>query len=210
MLCFVARFVVTGDKGGVGKSTLACLLTEWLLHEGHTVELRDADTNETTREWMEACRRLGREVSTPRGEFQITDTPGRQGAGLTMLLAAHLALVPLQLHTPDVSRVVTWFLTLHSRVQAKVLFVPNRIPPLGLNREQREGLHQLEQLIAREHQGSILPALTDRTAVYPTLFNGAATNFFDDPRPGSFARAREECNALFAAVIDRLDEEAPA
>src|SRR5262249_46095652 len=39
--------VLTGDKGGVGKSTLAALLTEWLLSQGKQVNLIDADPNQT-------------------------------------------------------------------------------------------------------------------------------------------------------------------
>ncbi len=31
--------VFTGDKGGVGKSTLAVLMTEWLLSQGTKVHL---------------------------------------------------------------------------------------------------------------------------------------------------------------------------
>ena len=35
--------VFTGDKGGVGKSTLAVLMTEWLLSNGKQVQLVDED-----------------------------------------------------------------------------------------------------------------------------------------------------------------------
>ena len=37
-----ALIVFTGDKGGVGKSTLAVLLTEWFLSQGKQVRLVDA------------------------------------------------------------------------------------------------------------------------------------------------------------------------
>ena len=39
--------VFTGDKGGVGKSTLAVLMTEWFLSQGKQVRLVDADPNQT-------------------------------------------------------------------------------------------------------------------------------------------------------------------
>jgi len=36
---------LTGDKGGVGKSTIAILLAEWLVMKGHAVTVIDADPN---------------------------------------------------------------------------------------------------------------------------------------------------------------------
>ena len=41
--------VFTGDKGGVGKSTLAVLMMEWLLSKGKQVQLVDADPNQTSK-----------------------------------------------------------------------------------------------------------------------------------------------------------------
>jgi len=44
-----ALIVFTGDKGGVGKSTLAVLITEWLLSQGKRANLigcsPDTDTS---------------------------------------------------------------------------------------------------------------------------------------------------------------------
>ena len=50
--------VFTGDKGGVGKSTLAVLMTEWLLSQDKKVHLVDADPNQTSKIWTEKCLSL--------------------------------------------------------------------------------------------------------------------------------------------------------
>lgn len=54
-----ALIVFTGDKGGVGKSTLAVLITEWFLSQGKQVNLIDADPNQTSKTWVEKCGALG-------------------------------------------------------------------------------------------------------------------------------------------------------
>lgn len=41
--------VITSDKGGVGKSTLAALIIEWLNFNNILVDLVDADPIQTTR-----------------------------------------------------------------------------------------------------------------------------------------------------------------
>ena len=38
---------VTGDKGGVGKSTVAGLLVQWFEFKNYTVNILDADPNRT-------------------------------------------------------------------------------------------------------------------------------------------------------------------
>ena len=74
--------VFTGDKGGVGKSTLAVLMTEWLLSKGQSVQLVDADPNQTSKIWTEKCEALGYRVSTPNAPVTIVDTAGTSGASL--------------------------------------------------------------------------------------------------------------------------------
>jgi cellulose biosynthesis protein BcsQ len=56
--------VFTGDKGGVGKSTLAVLMTEWFLSRGKQVHLVDADPNQTSKTWAEKCEALGYTINT--------------------------------------------------------------------------------------------------------------------------------------------------
>ena len=68
--------VFTGDKGGVGKSTLAVLMTEWLLSQGTKVHLVDADPNQTSKIWTEKCESRGYRASAPDAPVTIADTAG--------------------------------------------------------------------------------------------------------------------------------------
>ena len=47
--------VITSDKGGVGKSTLAALIIEWLNFNNILVNLVDADPIQTTRTCSDNC-----------------------------------------------------------------------------------------------------------------------------------------------------------
>ncbi|MEB3311095.1 MAG: ParA family protein [Snowella sp.] len=58
---------VTGDKGGVGKSSITCLFAEWLNFHDISVHIIDADPNQSTQTWVDKCREAGRNVSQPNG-----------------------------------------------------------------------------------------------------------------------------------------------
>ena len=73
---------ITGDKGGVGKTTIAVLLTEWLLHKGSKVQLMDADPTQNTQTWADKCAEAGRTVSYGDAPVMIVDTAGTSGASL--------------------------------------------------------------------------------------------------------------------------------
>jgi CO dehydrogenase nickel-insertion accessory protein CooC1 len=74
--------VFTGDKGGVGKSRLAVLMTEWLLSKGKQVQLVDTDPNQTSKIWTQECEALGCRASTPDAPVTIVDTAGTSGTSL--------------------------------------------------------------------------------------------------------------------------------
>src|SRR5438876_7016151 len=74
--------VFTGDKGGVGKSTLAVLMTEWFLSQGKQVHLVDADPNQTSKIWTEKCEALGYKANFPETPMMIVDTAGTSGSSL--------------------------------------------------------------------------------------------------------------------------------
>jgi CO dehydrogenase nickel-insertion accessory protein CooC1 len=59
-----------GDKGGVGKSTIALLLAEWMVSKGRAVRLIDADPNQT----VQICIDKGVCVATERkpGKFSYS------------------------------------------------------------------------------------------------------------------------------------------
>ena len=191
--------VLTGDKGGVGKSTLAALLTEWFLSKGKQVNLIDADPNQTTQMWADKCQDCGYKVSTPDAPVTIVDTAGTSGSSLTMYIRkADIIVVPFQPHVADLETVVGWFTSIHPELQDHVVFVPNRLTTPTLTREQREGLQQLRDVLKEEGRGRLAPGLSNRPAVYPPLLNGRSQNFFSLLQD---ERVREELTTVFADII---------
>jgi cellulose biosynthesis protein BcsQ len=191
--------VLTGDKGGVGKSTLAALLTEWFLSKGKQVNLIDADPNQTTKTWADKCKDVGYQVSTPDAPVTIVDTAGTSGSSLTMYIRkADIIVVPFQPHVADLETVVGWFTSIHPELQNRVVFVPNRLTTPTLTREQREGLQQLRDVLKDEGRGRLAPGLSNRPAVYPPLLNGRRENFF---RLLQDERVRDELITVFNNII---------
>jgi len=197
------KIVVSGEKGGVGKSTFSCLLTEWLVHNQQAVSVIDADSNETTREWVSGCAEQGRQVSCDGPpEFEVIDTAGRAGSGLRFLNDANLILAPFQPQVADVSRVVSWFVALHPRLQQKVAFIPNRLRAAAATTEQRAGIAEIEKLVSREREGRlILPGVTDRPAVYGPLLEGSRTCFFEQLGCESLRKAQWEVALVLGAAM---------
>src|ERR1700730_16213377 len=89
----------TGDKGGVGKSTLAILLAEWLTKKGLHVNIVDADPNQTAQTCVDKCQEQGYRISTPSAPVTIVDTAGTSGSSLQRYIRqADLIIVPFQPH----------------------------------------------------------------------------------------------------------------
>jgi cellulose biosynthesis protein BcsQ len=187
---------LTGDKGGVGKSTLAILLAEWLVNKGKTVQVIDADPNQTSQTCIEKCSEQGYGISTPDAPTLIVDTAGTSGASLQKYIRqADSILVPFQPHVADLEAVVGWFLSLNATLQQRVIFVPNR---LAHTKEQREGLAQLQNVLGEQRRGKLAPGLTNRPAVYPPLFNGRKENFFRAKLDeGAETELRQLCEFVF-------------
>ncbi len=188
--------VLTGDKGGVGKSTIAILLAEWMLERGHTVKVIDADPNQTTQTWADKCAALGYQVSASDASITIVDTAGTSGSSLHKYIRqADIILVPFQPHVADLETVVGWFLSLNARLQERVIFIPNR---LAHTKEQRDGLAELQDILAEEDRGTLAPGLSNRPAVYPPVFSGRKKNFF---RTKHDENADAELQTLFHTIL---------
>jgi len=188
--------VFTGDKGGVGKSTLAVLMTEWLLSQGKQVHLIDADPNQTSKVWAEKCAALGYTVSIPDAPMTIVDTAGTSGSSLNQYIRrADIIVVPFQPHVADLETVVGWFLSINAELQRHVAFVPNR---LANTKEQRDGLQELRKVLKEEGRGRLAPGLSNRPAVYPPLLNGRHENFFSLPLD---EKVKQEVHATFANIM---------
>jgi len=169
------KIAITNEKGGTGKSTIACLLAEYLNHLNKKVQLIDTDPIQTSQTWANNCKLEGRQVSHTPASYQIIDTAGSSGSALSWLAQADLILVPFRPHYADLQTTTTWFTSLKPDWQAKIIFIPNHWQN---TKEQREGLAQIKEVIAEEKQGQITNPLTNRPALYGTLLNGSKVNFF--------------------------------
>jgi chromosome partitioning protein len=188
---------LTGDKGGVGKSTLAILLAEWLKKKGYSTNIIDADPNQTAQTCVDKCQELGYPICTPNATVTIVDTAGTSGSSLQRYIRqADIILVPFQPHVADLETVVGWFLSLNESLQDRVIFVPNR---LAHTREQRDGLAELDSTLKEQGRGKLAPGLSNRPAVYPPIFNGRNENLFDTKFDPS---AEAELRQLFESILE--------
>lgn len=169
------KIVITNEKGGTGKSTVAALLTEYLNYKGHSVQLIDTDPLQTAQTWVNNCRSKGRLVSQTKAEYLIIDTAGSSGSAYSWIREADIVVVPLQMHYADLKVTVDWFQNQRDEIQTKTVFLPNRWQNTI---EQREGAKQLQNLVQILKQGQILQPLTNRAAVYGLVLNGSPANFF--------------------------------
>lgn len=192
---------ITGDKGGVGKSTIAALLAEWLLHQGRGVRIIDTDPNQSTQTWVDKCAGKGRTISSSDAAITIVDTAGTSGSSLTKYIRhADSILVPFKPHIADLEVVVGWFLSLKESLQERVLFIPNM---LSNTKEQKTGVAEIEAVIKEETRGTLLPGLSERKAVYPPLLNGNKVNFFDTNIDD---KTKDETLALFTQITQLIDQ----
>lgn len=190
---------VTGDKGGVGKSTITALLAEWLLYKEHIIRVIDADPNQTTQTWIDKCAEQGRSISSPDAQITLVDTAGTSGASLNKyILKADLILVPFKPHVADLEVILGWFYSLKESMQERVRFVPNM---LTRTKEQVEGYEQLCSVIAEEGRGVVVSKLSERNAVYPPLLNGRADNFFKGKLD---KKTKQETEELFTQITEEL------
>ncbi len=121
-----------------------------------------------------------------------------------------MILTPFQCFGFDVAEAIEMFDALPADLRRRVGFIPNRGRAMGLTREQGEGIDQVARLIAEEGAGCLLPGLVDRVAVYPDLFNGCGTNFFERKATNgrSIGNAQREAAELFIRVESLLGLEA--
>lgn len=192
--------VITSDKGGVGKSTLAALIIEWLNFNNKKVDLIDVDPIQTTRTWSDNCESDNRNVLSKNPDYLIVDTAGTSGAGLTWLQKADIIIAPFQPHYADIKTIVDWFYLINKNLQKKVMFFPNRYQKTN---EQKEGLSQVKRILETESIGYLLPHLSNRPAVYGVILNGSSNNFFSQH---SDKTVIEESNELMKSLINKLME----
>lgn len=167
--------VITSDKGGVGKSTIAALIIEWLNFNCIKVNLIDADPIQSTRTWANNCKSDGRDVVCTDGQYLIIDTAGTSGAGLSWIQKCDIIVAPFQSHYADVKTILDWFYSINNKLQQKVMFVPNRYQKTN---EHKDGVAHVHKAIQSENAGVLLSHLSNRPAIYGTILNGSSLNFF--------------------------------
>ena len=52
----LTKIVLTGNKGGTGKTTITALLAEYLTHQKKKVQLIDTDPNQALKFWIDNIR----------------------------------------------------------------------------------------------------------------------------------------------------------
>jgi len=191
------KIAITNEKGGTGKSTIACLLVEYLNNLNQKVQLVDTDPIQTSQTWANNCQQEGRQVSTNPADYQIIDTAGSYGSALSWLAQANLILAPFRPHYADLQTTITWFTSLKPDWQARITFIPNHWQN---TKEQRQGLAELKEVIEEEKQGQITNPLTNRPALYGTLLNGSKTNFF------SKKGLPTEIKELFKEILSKYEK----
>ena len=193
--------VITSDKGGVGKSTLAALIIEWLNFNNISVDLVDADPIQTTRTWSDNCASDGRIVlSKTAADYLIVDTAGTSGAGLNWLQKGDIIIAPFQPHYADIKTVLDWFYVINPTLQKKVMFIPNRYQKTN---EQKNGLLQVKKVLDAENAGTLLPFLSNRPAIYGSLLNGSNINFFRQYSEEIFlAETKNLMNSLISGLSE--------
>ncbi len=179
MSCLVPliKIVITGNKGGTGKTTITALLAEYLTYQGKKVNLIDTDSNQALQSWINNCQEEGHSVSSRFPvDYQIIDTAGVSGGSETYLKRADIMLIPFIPHYVDLQVIILWFNSLSEERQQKVFFLPNRYQK---TKEQQEGLNQLLNETGRDKRtGIILSPLSHRPALYGSVLNGSKENFF--------------------------------
>ncbi len=203
--------VVANPKGGVGKSLVSILAIEWFTARGVALRVIDADQNENVQDWLDFCRQAGRAIpQSAEPELEIVDTAGLPNAVTSFLHRATVVLTPFRGLTPDVARLVKrwWFTELGDEERAKIHFIPNMMRLPVPTKDQVAAFEMIQQLLGEDGRvGQMLPGLTNREAVYGSLFNGSSENFFERPAEprSSLANAQSEARSLFERVSSAIN-----
>lgn len=186
----LTKIVITGNKGGTGKTTITALLTEYLNYQKKKVNLIDVDPNHALKFWIDNCQQENRSVSSPLPvDYQLIDTAGVSGGSLTYIKQADIILVPFIPHYIDLQVIIPWFNSLPFERKQKVYFLPNRYQK---TKEQQEGLEQLNETIQDKEAGTILPSLSHRPALYGSVLNGSKENFFTKKKSESVKKVFQQ------------------
>jgi uridine kinase len=101
----IKTIIITGEKGGTGKSTVSSLLIEYIDHKQKGFILIDLDPLKIISKYYSNCQEEGRKFIN-ENSYQIIDTAGIIGANLNYLKKADIVIVPFRPHYPDLSVII--------------------------------------------------------------------------------------------------------
>lgn len=211
-------YVLSGIKGGSGRSTIAEHLTVWLAKKGADVLLIDADEQGTASDftaWREHTlngevgytlvqlvgANLRKQVETMKSKYDhiVIDTGGRDTTSQrSALIAADVALIPIQPRSHDV-----WTLSkltdMLDEIQA------SRLEPLivhsFLNRADitsADNRDTAEALTAMPNLGFVSQAIKNRKAYPNSGAKGLAVSEVDQPDQKAVSEIEELFNQVTA------------
>jgi len=197
------KIVLASLKGGVGKSLIAILLTEWCNYMGIPIDIIDTDPGQTLQTWVQHCAQESRLVAQPGTSLVVVDTAGNSGSCLPWLRRATIIVCPFRPNFTDLSRTATWFVSLPADLQRKFLFLPNAV---GVSQEHISGIESISALVQQQQQGKVLTecALRNRDFVYPGVSKGLPQNFFT--LGSRFQAAQREAERMANTIIKELNQ----
>jgi CobQ/CobB/MinD/ParA nucleotide binding domain len=197
------QIVVSGGKGGIGKTTISALLGDWFLKRGKAVKLKDADASLGLQTYIDKCSEKGRDINSATSpQIEIIDTAGTTGSALKFVRDANLILIPFKPNVADLEVIIGWFLSLKTEIQNRVIFIPNEIAKV---KEQESCMQAIKRIILEEGKGKIISGLATRKAVYPKILDGSKINIFDQKLDD---KAKQELNLLMSSIEEILYEAA--
>lgn len=205
------------EKGGTGKSTLACNVATVLAQTGRSIVLVDADKQGSSRTWAQRRHVAGIQPDVPclevfgervktelralehRFETIVVDAGGRDSVELrAALLVASLVFVPVQPAQLDLWTIETMdSLVKEARKLNKGLLgetVINRAPTHPSAPDTTEAIEALADFKAIPFTGLVV---SDRAAIRRSIIEGRAVSEF---KPSDL-KAKAEIDAIFERVI---------
>lgn len=178
--------VVTGIKGGTGKSTITSLLAHYLADRGIGVIVFDADIQATVRNERTDDKKKNPDAVTPwdvhsiiaHDDFErlirqmkrmqgvvLIDCPGSIDDPRLQLLykEAYMAVIPFRYDRKNVQATYGFYKAFRKVSRAMTLFVPNMVSPFeGFRRSFREAKAFAEEHFLNYDSPGITPRIMDR------------------------------------------------
>lgn len=204
-------WVVTlaSQKGGSGKTSLACSLAVAAQDEGLRVAIADTDPQGSGLAWYErrgalvgpdvvgiTLREVRNAVSSakPQYDLLLLDTPGQMTASNDALALADLALIPCRPTIADADTAPRMHATANG-IAKSTAFVITQVPPRGERRA-----HAVRSSLAK--RGTVCPIrMTSRNAYADALALGLGVTEFE-PK----GKAAAEMRRMWSWISTRLQE----